>query len=218
MKRHSLYTALALAGAVALSSIAYADDTHYSGFFLGAGGGYNKPDLPGSSFSVTNGTSTNTVTATSSKYMFDVYGGYLFDMGSGFDLGPLLAFNYFSPYTVTKSTSVDEKTNIYNVSLEVVGQYTWQSFFTRVGVGEGYFRTHGNQSSGSSNLLANETQWTALAGATVGYYFTPSFDVGVFYQHVFGSTVGGGNTIPRMNSLGLSVEYVFGGMGSSASV
>jgi hypothetical protein len=211
MKLHKLSMALAIAGVAAISTAAFAEDTHNTGFFAGVGAGYNNMNLPSS-------TTVNSiaVTTSSKKYMFDIHGGYLFDMGSGFDIGPMLNLDYYGPYTVTATNaSASEKFHIYNFNLQAVGQYTWQSFFARVNAGEGYFMIRGNATGGG--VTENENEWKPVAGLSVGYYFTPAINVGLFYQHVFGSTVSGGELLPHMNSVGLDVEYAFGGMNSTAS-
>ncbi len=219
MKLHKLSMALAIAGVAAISTSAFADDTHNSGFFAGVGAGYNSMNLP-SSVTDTDDSGTTTYKLSSKEYMFNIHGGYLFDMGSGFDIGPMLNFAYYGPMNANITSTNDTglaagqniKVNIYNFSLQAVGQYTWQSFFARVNAGEGYFMMRPNDDDFDSH-----NQWEPVAGLSVGYYFTPAIDVGVFYQHVFGSSHSDGDGVPRMNSVGLSVEYAFGGMNDSAN-
>lgn len=218
MKLQKLTLALAIAGVSAIATAAYADDTHSSGFFAGVGGGYNHMTLPSGNLTFVDDTgATNTVTISSKKYMFDIYGGYLFDMGSGFDIGPVLNFSYYGPYKLLDNTTgASENVHIYNINLEAVGQYTWQSFFARVNAGEGYFMLRGSASgSDTHNQSDNDNEWKPLAGFTAGYYFTPAISAGLYYQHVFGSTLSDDNPMPKMDSVGINVEYAFGGMSGS---
>jgi hypothetical protein len=218
MKLRTLSLALALAGVAAISSAAYADDSHSSGFFTGVGAGYNHMTLPSGSISFVDDGVTNTVTASSKKYMFDIYGGYLFDMGSGFDLGPMLNFSYYAPYKLSDTTGATENVHIYNFNFEAAGQYTWQSFFARVNAGEGYFSVKGSASgTDTNNQSDNDHVWKPLAGFTLGYYFTPAINAGLYYQHVFGSSLSDDNPMPKMDSVGISVEYSFGTVGGTAS-
>jgi hypothetical protein len=147
--------------------------------------------------------------------MFKVYGGYFFDLGSGFDLGPVLAFNYFGPTSAQNTNgSGSDQMDIYNFNLQAALQYNWQSFFVRGQAGEGYFRLSEDSNDAST---ASTSEWKPMAGLSAGYYFTPEFNAGIFYQHVFGSTISQGELLPVMDSIGISVEYAFGGFSSLSS-
>ncbi len=210
MKLRSLSVALAVAGASMLCASAYADELHNSGFFLGAGVGYNHQTLPSGNvvYNNSDGTTTTFNNFSAKKYMFKIDGGYLFDLGSGFDLGPILSFNYFGPTSAQDTDgSGSDKMDIYNLNLQAALQYNWQSFFVRAQAGEGYFRLVEDSNDAST---ASTSEWKPMAGLSAGYYFTPEFNAGIFYQHVFGSTVAQGELLPVMDSIGISVEYAFG--------
>jgi hypothetical protein len=214
MKLRTLSLALTIAGVSAIST-AYADDTHKSGFYAGVSGGYNDMSLPANYTDSTDGA----ITFSNKKYMFGLHGGYFFDLGSGFDVGPAITANYYGPAEANSANNGYMTIHDYSIGLQATGQYTWQSFFARAHVGESYFFLRGEPTN-SNNAGDNENQWKPVAGLSIGYYFTPSINVGLFYDHVFGSNMGTHSDVisqPSMNSLGLSLEYAFGGIGDSSN-
>ena len=218
MKLQKLTLALAIAGVSAIATAAYADDTHNSGFFAGLEGGYNNTTLPNAQTSTDP--DLGNISFSSKKYMFGVHGGYLFDMGSGFDIGPMLSINYYGPTTVYTTLDGNMHISDYSIGLQATGQYTWQSFFARGNFGESYFMMRSSPSSNSDEPGSSKNQWKPVAGLTLGYYFTPSLSANMFYSHVFGSSPGADYSSfsqPKMDSVGVGVEYAFGTIGGTAS-
>jgi len=217
MKLHKLLVSLAIAGISTFGLTAYADASdHDSGFYIGIAGGYNHLSKPhGKTFTYTTstGTADTAMGVGKTSYSLNTHMGYLFNVGSGFDVGPELGFTYYGDYKLKNTaTSVTNAYNLYAINLNATGQYTWQSFFARVNGGADFFWVTSGTAFETSSTHKSITE--ADAGATLGYYFTPCVDAGVYYQHIFGSNHLDklDHLVPSMDSAGLSLEYAFGSM------
>ena len=204
--------AVAAVAALGLSvAVAYADQND-GGFYVGVKGGYNNMKLPTGTETVQ---STSNVELKKDKYVLNAHVGYLYPVADQFLVGGQVGGSYYGAYKMA-SSSGSTKVSFASINLYAVGQYNIEQWFVQGRVGAGYFIDDMGKNAASLNNTYKE-KWLAIAGASVGYFFTDNLSAELFYDHAFGKNMkladindgSAEHDVPAMDSVGIGVSYIF---------
>lgn len=196
--------------AIGAAVSAHADDQ----FYVGLGAGYAAAqNMPASgSFEKIEGVPLGIPGKTESNYGGRVALGYMFDLQADFSYGLEAAAAY---YGVTKYSNAlaSVEMNYYGLELLGVGQLNLDKLrlIGKVGASDEQFHPTKSNIKKNPNFTSSE-QVLPEVGAGIAYLFTPSFQLGLNYYHVFGNDVTFNNdsdatALPSVNLVLLEMSY-----------